>query len=242
MLTQINDFFIMNMTGIYWKLFPNKKIQTIQKFSGVEYDSCWQLLTAIPQFDDAYTRSQLFMNALEELRHGQLFEAEFNRLSATRNAVEIAGRKSLLEKNPTEDDFRDFLMFFHVGEEDVCKKFKLLSQLPLEKSLRDVFTEIVNDEALHGSGSLELIRRRGVTDKEIKRRSLLNWWGNKKDQVYRFFQKIDGPIFVCLTLVYFVFGMFLHKSLKKRFNLSRDEQLVILQKQISDHVNMVKHT
>ena len=241
MKLNFNNFFTKYLTFYYWKLFPQNKIQTIQKFSSVEYDSCWQLLNAIPKFQDSFTRSQLFKNALEELRHGQLFENEFNRQSITRSAIEIGSRKPLIHENPNEEELRTFLMFFHIGEEDVCRKFKMLSTLPLEPSLQNIFLEIVNDEEIHGAGCYELIRNRGATEDDLKNLEKANWWSNKKEEITRFIKKFDWPIFLGLTTSYYVFGFFIHKSLKNRFNLNRNDQLIILQEQVAEHIESIKN-
>lgn len=226
-------------TPLYWKLFPGKKLETAQLFSSVELDSCWQLLQAIPHFKDKETQAQLFLNAVEELGHGQLFEDEAMRMSEKRPAINMPGRVSVLPENPSVTDLQRFLLFFHMGESDVCEKFNALSKADIDPGLREVFRKISEEEVEHGSDSLELIRRQGTLPPLAKMKLAITF-EQKKNALIRFANSLHFPLTVILTIIYFVFGLFIFRRMGERFLLHREKQLTIFRDQTEEFQKRIR--
>lgn len=218
------------LTPILWRVFPSRKLKTAQLFSSVEVDSCWQLLQAIPHFRNPEIQFRLFENACEELRHGSWFEDEFTRLSDKRLPLELATRKPVLPESPTEKDLREFLLFFHLGESAVCEKFHALSESDIDPNLKRIFKRISVEETQHGSGCLDLIGN--VPENELKSSARRLWWKQKKDDLIRIMSKVQLPLQVLLTAIYFLSGLFLRRQMRSRFFMNRDDQLAIFQEQV----------
>lgn len=218
------------LTPILWRVFPSRKVKTAQLFSSVEVDSCWQLLQAIPHFKNPDIQARLFENACEELRHGSWFEEEFTRLSEKRLPLELATRKPVLPDHPAEKDLREFLLFFHLGESAVCEKFQALAESDIDPNLKRIFKQISVEETQHGGGCLELIGH--VPENELKSSARKLWWNQKKVDMIRIMSKVQLPLQILLTAIYFISGLFLRRQMRSRFFMNRDNQLSIFQEQV----------
>jgi hypothetical protein len=229
------------LTPLLWRAFPSRRLAALQRFSATELDSGWQLLNALPHFRDPGDQSRLFDQALEEIGHAELFEAELKRQSEGWWAQKVRARKSLIPARPRPEDLRDFLAFFYVGESDSFRGFQALAAAPLGDDLTAVFRTILADEAGHDSDALELLRKSaepgGVGLPWLVLRQRLRRW---KDDLMRALRRTDGPIFASLTVVYFALGGFFFRSLRRRLELPREEQLRLLQDQVADHIDSLR--
>jgi len=229
---RFKNFFYTSITPLYWKLFPQKKVETAELFSSVELDSCWQLLHAIPHFKDKETQAQLFLNALEELGHGQMFSDESQRLSEKRPPIVMPPRVPILPEKPGVTDLQRFLLFFHLGETAVYEKFRALSQARIDPGMKAVFRKISEDEEEHGSGSIDLMRKLGGLESltRMKAGILIE---QKMNSLVRFANSLHLPLTIILTVVYFTFGLFIFRRMRSRFLLAREKQLEIFHEQTS---------
>ncbi len=228
------------ITSLCWSLFPSKLEHKIHQLSLVEYDSCWQLLQAIPHFQDNHIRSKLFSNALEELQHGHLFsnfqKQHSNQLISSATLAKIP----IINSQSTKNELYDFLIFFYLSEISAIKKYKIFSFFSTNVSLKNIFVKIISDETGHEAACLSLLNRMEIKDGEFSWRLRRQKWFRFKNSFFRSLQKADWPIYIILVILYFVFGFFTHNSFKKRIALSRELQLDIFNKQISDHISSVR--
>jgi hypothetical protein len=222
------------LTPWIWRAFPGRRLLSLRRYADAELDSGWQLLRALPHFEDPTVRSCLFCHALEEFGHARLFEELLERGGGGLLSRTVHGREPLLPERPTDEERSDFLAYFHVGEREVFGDFSALSRAPLDPALREVFARIVREEEGHDEGALALLKR---TDggKDQRWRLLRQRWRRDWEGTMRFLRRADGPLFVSLAVVYYALGGFFYRGLRRRMELGREQQLDILREQVHAH-------
>ncbi len=227
----------IKLVSLIWKFFPSKLFFSIHRFSLVEYDSCWQLLNAISNTTNPQVRAHLFLNAVEELKHGQLFEQTLNSLSDQRIVIEIPARRPIVMN---QSEFENFLIYFHIGETLVYKKFEWLSDI-CNEPLKSVLKKISSDERKHGPSMFNLLEETNFSKSHAKFLFFKNKLFRLSKILIDSLKKFDHPIYFILGLIYYIAGLFVYRSLKLRFYLDRNEQLKIFEDQITQHAIRLKN-
>ncbi|MGZ3704910.1 MAG: ferritin-like domain-containing protein, partial [Bdellovibrionota bacterium] len=207
----------------------------LQNFSQVEIDSGWQSLHVIPLVPDSRTKKVLFLHALEEFRHGELFDSLCTRLSPAYLSRPAFRRKPMLRGGGGPDALLDFMAGTYVGERDVNEDFRYYSQARVDPEIRAAFSSIMAEEQGHEEeADGYLVRFAGGDRRKVR----LRIWKHSFLRLYRLYTGLlqelgEIPLSILLTGAYFVLGPFLYLPLKRRLFLPKEDQLAIMKAQIT---------
>lgn len=204
----------------------------LQEFATIEKDSGCQLLWALELTRDPKERAFIFQHVLEEFFHAELFEDISQSYADGYLPKTISKREILVDKKSTPEQVWDFFSYAHVGEEGVNRDFMYYAKANLDKKIAAVFLRVSSDEENHIYGTKEIL------ESMTKNRMFLCEWLILKSSVKRKIKQVEsamrfignGLLSLVLMATYFVFGFFVHKTLKKRF----------LEMNASDAVNLLK--
>ncbi len=169
------------MLPVSWRLFRNRRGETLYRFSVTEADSAWHFLHALSQVDQPAIRARLFNNALEELHHASLFEQAAR--DEARAPLHIPAKERGPIYNP-QKGLQHFYAFVYVGEKDVYDQFDSYASAIKTDSIKEIFLHLKEDEEGHMQfaeqrlAMLDMNQRMVLRQvKAIRRRRLLESWG-----------------------------------------------------------------
>lgn len=202
------------------------------EFSQTELDSCWQSLRALPHVTDPGLKRGLFLHALEEARHYQLFRALAKKsgFSEERHFQ----RNALVSRNPDPEELRAFFAYLHVGEKEVNSDLDVYANLPVDAEARSVFAQIREEEAGHAESSEEFLAKVGAGERGKMRWLLARTKLQRIGKLYGKLMQQVGHVFglPLMALVYLLAGPIFFGSARRRFRLSAQEENEIFREQI----------
>ncbi len=209
----------------------------LQEFSSIEKDSGCQLLWSLELTRDPKDRAFIFQHVLEEFFHAEIFE-DISQFYATGYLTKtVAAREILVDRKSTQEQVWDFFSYAHVGEEGVNRDFSYYAKANLDKKIAAVFSRVSIDEGNHIHGTKDILASM------TKDKKFLFEWLILKSTVKRKIKQMeastrfigDALLSLMLGIVYFVFGFFVHKTLKSRFlDMNKKEVIDLLKLQEAD--------
>lgn len=195
----------------------------------IEKDSGCQLLGAMDRVHDARVKAQLFQHVLEEFHHADLFERACAAYSNAPLEIPVITRQALVEGDGPQAVV-DFVSYVHVGESAVNADFEAYAKSSVDPRIQGVFKAVRMDEANHEEDSMELLESIAGGKGSRLRWSLLKSRAKRGWRSYVLVMRGIGeiPLAVLLSILYFVAGPFVFKTLQRRLELAREEQLKIL--------------
>lgn len=228
----IRKFTIIYITPLVWKFFPQRKALALQEFSAIEKDSGCQLLWALELTPNMTDKALIFQHVLEEFFHAEIFDDLSHSFSENFLTKIILPREILVDRQSSAKDVWNFFSYAHVGEEGVNKDFSHYAKANFEKKVASIFSRVSEDESQHIYGTKDiLINMTG-------NRKIVYTWLILKASIKRKYKQLqsssrfigDALLMFFLGLVYFVFGLFIHKTLRARFSEMSDAHVFNLLK------------
>jgi rubrerythrin len=164
MLVQTLDRWMVGLlvrTG--WKKDNHKVLERIQAFEATEDDSAWQLLYAASRLSAPKMKAQLFLQALEETHHAEIFRSLYRQSSGH------ALQKTSVERRPLLRPREPWKLFayFAVGEKSAARRFRLIAEQLDDGPFRRSLVKILEEEEGHIEIAGELVRMTGQTPEAI---------------------------------------------------------------------------
>ena len=223
------------VTPFIWRIFPGRKLKSLQQFSLVEKDSGCQLLYCLSLVRDEKLKAYLFQHVLEEFYHSELFEDLSRELSPGHLYQQLLPRLELLQADSGNAELLDFFAYVHEGERAVNRDFLVYSNAPLEPTLKQVFRRAGLDEGHHEKDTDEIVSREfgGAAAHRWSRfkAALKRHW-----ELFKSGSKAFGtiPMTIVISLIYFLLGGFVARAAQRRLALSNAEQLRLFSAQAHD--------
>ncbi len=223
------------LTPVIWRFSEQRKLTALQEFSDTELDSGWQGLYALERISDPASKAELFVHAMEEFYHADMFARLQNSYAnAPLNRTAFA-RETILQDAATNEAVLDFLAQIYVGESEINQDFVVYARTNVDSPIRDLFERIKKDEEGHEEVSWELLLK--YAEGRIWN---LRWVVLKKRFMHAYkryanFMQVIGNVVLSaqLSVIYFVAGSFFVTVLRNRLTLDRKAQLEILRQQLS---------
>lgn len=194
------------ITPLAWKLLPSLKVKALKKFSLIEMDSGYQLLSSMDFIKDQRYRKHFFAQSIEEFQHGQMFKKLAESYSISVKEPQLT-RENIL----TSDSKRsviDFYTYLYVGEKYINQQFKWYTSKYLGKSLIKVFRNIAEDEQSHENDSYQILEeissQQNISIKKVLLIARAKYFYNQSKQSFQFLTV--GILFILLLSVYFILG------------------------------------
>lgn len=193
---------IRTITTVSWRFSRKRLSRGLHRFSQVEADSAWQILHALNAADDPSHKAKLFTNALEEIRHAELFSRLARHYSEFPLPLDTPRRKQLYDPNTGLTDFEVNLF---LGEAAVHDQFLSYANASPLQRIREVFLSVREDEADHRSSAYAELAR--LAAGEARARRLIR--RSRMKQLYhawlRFGEAIGNFVFsLLLSVIYFL--------------------------------------
>jgi hypothetical protein len=224
------------LTPVIWRLFPARKISTLQEFSTVERDSGGQLLCCIPLVSDPRLKAAIFQHVLEEVFHGEIFEELCQSFSERPLPTPVKPREDLVSPNPGADEVLRFFSYVHVGEQAVNRDFLQYAHAALDKKSRAVFMRAGSDEGQHEGDTGDILLDLVKGDRRRYRRYI--WMARAKRAwlLYKGTMSRVGEFMlgVMLTAVYLAGGLAATRSSRRRLKMPAAEQAELMRRQVAD--------
>jgi hypothetical protein len=232
----IQKLIITFITPNVWKIFPSRKIQTIQKFSYTEKDSGCRLLQYLVLIKDPDIKKELFQHVLEEFYHADLFADLAKQISVNYSNVSIPSREFQVTADSPYDDLLAAYAYAHIGEYSINKDFSSYNNKRFDRDIRAAFARVASDEGRHAESTDDVFIKLCNFDKNKARKIYFFATLKRKYELYSAFMKQVGEFQLTILLrgLYFILGVFIYKNLQSRLNFSSQAQLEILKNQISE--------
>ena len=148
-----------------WKHSQKAVAERIRAFEATEDDSAWQLLYACGRIENPKVKAQLFMQAMEEMHHAEVFRGLYEESSGSKLRKMSVPRKAIFQEGAAWKLFA----YCAVGEASAARRFQHIADGlpagPFQSSLR----KILKEEEGHVELAADLGSLTGKTDGEIKR-------------------------------------------------------------------------
>ncbi len=234
-------FFIKFITPLIWKLFPQRKINAITRFSMIEKDSAVQLLECIRFTKDPKIQADLFQHVLEEFNHADLFESLAMSYSDKHLNLSIPSRENVITDTTTMEDFLKFYAYVHTGESDVNEDFELYAHASDDQLLRKIFLRVAMDETRHTVGTDKILV--DLCDGNTRKARQLEIYSKIRRQykMYTIAMKNIGQVVFnfYMAVLYFLIGPFVFQTARKQFRWNKREHLQFMQDQIAEAKNKI---
>lgn len=222
------------LTPLVWSASEKRKLAALQEFSDTELDSGWQSLHALERVEDPRAKAVLFLHALEEFRHADMFAALLGSYSRAPLNHPVFARKAMLADAASRDGLLEFLAQVYVGESEINRDFVAYSRSGVDAPIRELFTRIKKDEEGPEEVGWDLMRRCG--DRSAGE---LRWLVFKKRAAHAWRRYANATqsvgnlwLSVLLGVVYALVGPFAFLPLRARLALDPRSQLDILREQL----------
>ncbi len=214
MLSALERLKIRLAVSLGWAGSTDRVSEVIRGFQATEADGVWHLYRGMTAIDDPKERAIIFGHCLEEESHSDAFVRAYRSYGGRVFSPSHFERKALY---PDGTPIWKTFAFVHVGEVDATERFRLLSQELPRGALKECLRGVVSDEEGHVDLTYAMLKRLGATDRAIGQevrwvrfRRFREHWMRLGKQV------IDGFANVLLSVVYFVFGVFLYGPARRR--------------------------
>lgn len=213
-----------------WKKFPARKARALQEFSTIEKDSGCQLLWSLQLTKNEQDKAFIYQHVLEELFHAEIFDDLSQLYSDSYIPKTVLSREILIDKKSTPREVCDFFSYAHVGEEGVNGDFVHYANAKLDKKITAVFQRVAQDEGNHIYGTKDILKNM------TKDTPWLCEWLILKSTVKRQYKQMkastrflgDAALTFLLGMVYYIVGIGIHKTLKRRYEGMSDAEVLEL--------------
>jgi hypothetical protein len=216
MFTAIERLKIRLAVSVGWSSAPNRVSEVIRGFQATEADGVWHLYQGMRSISDPKERAIIFGHCLEEEAHADAFTRAYRHYGGRVFSPTHFERKALYAGD--EPIWKTFA-FVHVGEVDATQTFKLLEQALPAGALKECLGTVVSDEEGHIDLTYNMLKRLGATDggiraevRWVRLRRLWERWLRVGKRV------VDNLANVSLSVVYYVFGLFLYAAARRRLS------------------------
>ena len=166
MLNFFDKVKIFIATNVVWKIIPTKKLETLRMFEATEDDSSWQLLCGMNLVESHWEKAELFVQAIEEAHHAELFRQLFNSESSLK-FIKVQTEKRLLYTK--KSDSWKLPIYCLIGEDAAVKRFQNIVDVSKNEGINKTLKKIIADEVGHIHKAKELIKVDGKDQKEVNR-------------------------------------------------------------------------
>lgn len=183
--------------------------ERIKTFEATEDDSAWQLLHACTKIEAPKMRAKLFLQAMEEMHHAEVFRALYKQTSGkTLDKIKVP-RKALFQ---SQEPWK-LLAYCAIGESSAARRFRHIAEHldagPFQTSLQ----KILEEEEGHIELANHLVEDTGASASQVR-------WELRRIQAVRVWEswlRIGRTVTaftsrIFLSLTYFGIGSWLRKG------------------------------
>jgi hypothetical protein len=205
-----------------------RRAAKLLRFALTEADGGRDIARAAELTSDALLRRLYLRHALDEQRHANLFRTRGRAIYASLAGTEGSGieanwlspgERGLDDLKVDKESEGSLLAFLHLSESTATRRFALYHQvLEVDPQTRDVFDDILGDEAFHMNYTYAQLKR--VSPKHHG----LHLWGARLSRLWKGYLRIAAAIAnvmggIFLTVQYFVilplFAFFAKRAAKR---------------------------
>ena len=203
--------------------------EKLLKFAQTEADGGRDIARAAERTHDALLRRLYLRHALDEQRHANLFRTRGRAILRELGRNEDGGafdanwfspgERGLDDLKVDEESEGSLLAFLHLSEKAAARRFAVYQEvLAVDPTTRDVFTDVLKDEAFHMNYTLSQLKRI-----EPKKAGWRLWWA-RLTRLWKGYLRIASAIAnvmggIVLAVQYFVilpiFALLAKRSAKK---------------------------
>jgi rubrerythrin len=202
--------------------------EKLLKFAKTEADGGRDIARASERTNDPLLRRLYLRHAMDEQRHANLFRT---RGRAILQALDVKdessfdanwfspGERGLDDLNVAGESESSLLAFLHLSEKAAARRFAVYQEvLAVDPTTRDVFTDVLKDEAFHMNYTLAQLKR-----VEPKKHGMRLWWA-RLTRLWKGYLRIASAVAnvmgsVVLAVQYFlilpIFALMAKRSAKK---------------------------
>lgn len=214
MLDAIERVKVKLAVRIGWSAAPGRVGEVIRGFQSTEADGVWHLYRGMSAIPDPEERAIVFGHCLEEESHADAFARVYRHYGDRVFSPTHFERRPLY---PDDAPAWKTLAFVHVGEVDATQRLRLLREALPEGPLKDCLKTVVDDEEGHIDLTHDMLVRMGATESairsEVRKVRLLRLWEGWLRVGKRV---VDTLANLLLSVVYHVFGLFLHGAARRK--------------------------
>ena len=218
LLEKIKLFVVIN---VIWRVFPSKKHEIMRVFEATEDDSAWQLLNGIKMTHNPEAKAELFLQALEESHHAELFRELCKKEFNTGFQKYFHEKKALYK---LDEDSWKLPVYCLIGEKSAADRFQNIVDVSPNNLLKKTLKKIVADEIGHIHKAQEQIevdnKSQDEVNAEVKkiiRKRFLESWMRSGRKITNFL--INILLFIIYVSIGPVFAAYLAlKKLKLKGN------------------------
>jgi hypothetical protein len=207
---------------------PRRRAEKLLRFAETEADGGRDIARAAELTDDPLLRRLYLRHALDEQRHAALFRNRGRAIYASLPPASSAsvqanwfapGERGLDDLRVDHESPGALLAFLHLSEKAAATRFAMyVDVLDVDPTTRDVFTDVLGDEAFHMNYTHAQLKR--VSPKHHG----LRLWGARLSRLWKGYLRIAAAIAnaigsVVLTVQYFlvlpIFALMAKRSAKK---------------------------
>jgi rubrerythrin len=203
--------------------------EKLLKFAQTEADGGRDIARAAERTNDALLRRLYLRHAMDEQRHANLFRTRGRAILQALNAEEESsfdanwfspGERGLDDLNVAGETESSLLAFLHLSEKAAARRFAVYQEvLAVDQTTRDVFTDVLKDEAFHMNYTLAQLKR-----VEPKKHGMRLWWA-RLTRLWKGYLRIASAVAnvmggIVLAVQYFlilpIFALLAKRSAKKQ--------------------------
>jgi hypothetical protein len=198
---------------------PYRRAQKLMRFAETEADGGRDIARAAELTKDGLLRRLYLRHAMDEQRHAGLFRARGRAIYAALHAESVAGganggsfqanwlapgERGLDDLQVAKENEDALLAFLHLSEKAAARRFAVYHEvLDIDPATRDVFTDVLGDEAFHMNYTYAQLKR------VSPQRHGLRLWGARLSRLWKGYLRIAAAIAnvmggVFLTIQYFL--------------------------------------
>jgi hypothetical protein len=207
---------------------PHRRAKKLMRFAETEADGGRDIARAAELTGDALLRRLYLRHAMDEQRHAGLFRARGRAIYASLAAAPgstfegnwlAPGERGLDDLQVAKESEDALLAFLHLSERAAARRFAVYHEvLDVDPATRDVFTDVLGDEAFHMNYTYAQLKR------VSPRKHGWRLWSARLSRLWKGYLRIAAAIAnvlggVFLTIQYFLvlplFALLAKRSAKK---------------------------
>jgi hypothetical protein len=211
-INQLDRGLVRLVLLLRWKRESGAAEERIRAFEATEDDSAWQLLHACTRIADPSVKARLFLQAMEEAHHAEVFRGLYEESSGKKL------RKLQVVRKPIFQPEAPWKLFAYcaVGEAAAASRFRHIAEALPPGRFREALQKILAEEEGHIGLAEALVslsgRTAGEVNAEIARIRLVRAW----ESWLRFGRGLSGLVSRgLLNASYFLMGWWLRPKEEK---------------------------
>jgi hypothetical protein len=215
MTNDLRKILIRCVTPISWRS-RRRLARSLQRFAETEADSAWQMLQALNAIETVESKGKLFNNALEEVRHAEIFSNLARRYSDFPTARPTPQRLRLFDPAKGVTHFE---AYHFVGEVEVFEQFLAYAQAAPHADVRETFLQIRGDEEEHQKLAYAELGALAGSEHEARKLIRAVVFSRCWNELVRFGEAVGhGVANMLFSLVYWLAAPFFFASCRRRLN------------------------